>query len=365
MTGDFKPFGEWAERSLENGYEPVPLEAKKPALKNWNNRPLGVTAIRNFAAKHPECNLGFRTGCLVGIDIDIDEEFAARRMQSVAEGMLGFTPYVRIGKFPRRTLFYRVRKPVRSASFGKVDILGVGKLCVVAGTHPDTGRAYYWPEESLLVYPFSAVPEVDHSDLARFIDWLVGFQQAQIVKKRNAAFLAANSAMERAIADRKTIHVPDIGDRNNSLFGRLRHAARSVRTKAELLEIAEEINGSFFKPLPMAEVNSTVTSVWNYKANGKLMAKGQQFILLPIGRNDITAMSSNTDAIFLAALLKATRKNRSFTIPQKATAKELGWGSNRVKKAIEGLINAGWLRRIGNTLVRDQARYEWMGIFTV
>lgn len=120
------------------------------------------------------------------------------------------------------------------------------------------------------------------------------------------------------------------------------------------------MNSEFDPPLSAREVIGVVESVWKYKAEGKLMIAGQQNVVLPLGKDDIRRMGA--DATHLLAHLKATRGGkRTFTIPQKATAQILGWGSNRVKKAIDNLINTGLLRKDGTTPPMQAIRYRFAG----
>ena len=161
MTTPQQPFVRWAETAKDNGYLPVPMNGKKPAIRNWNSpRPLGNAAIRNLVRnpRYSSANLGFRTGKLVAVDIDHGERDTVDRIRHAAFGMLGHTPFVRIGRRPRLTLFYRADDEVQSVSAGKVDILGKGKVAVVEGIHPETALPYDWPEESLVDLEFSALP---------------------------------------------------------------------------------------------------------------------------------------------------------------------------------------------------------------
>lgn len=363
-------FGDWAEKAHDSGFSPVPLQGKKPMLRNWNSRPLGLRAIRNLIARDPtvaSANLGLRTGKLVAIDIDVDDPVMSARVAATAAGVLGLTQFIRIGRTPRRMLFYRTEEATPSRKIGKVEILGTGKVAVVLGVHPDTSRPYEWPDECLLDFTFSDVPLVSRADLAWFARWLEAMQQERPPHKTNDAL---DSAVRAAIAGlgrrlgRRRGSVTE-GERNETLFRDLKNRASKSRSQQALLDEARRINEDFQPPLPDREVVTVTASVWKYRQEGRLIVAGQQSIVLPVGKEAVIAMSVCADAVYLLALLKATRTNKHFTIPQKATAKRIGWGSNRLKKAIDALITAGWIRTVPSTGTRrfcELTRYEY-GVF--
>ena len=64
--------------------------------------------------------------------------------------------------------------------------------------------------------------------------------------------------------------------------------------------------------------------VWEYKSEGRLLIRGRQSIFLPFGKDQIIGFGKTPDVIFFLALLKASRRGPTFTIPQQATAKVLG-----------------------------------------
>lgn len=77
------------------------------------------------------------------------------------------------------------------------------------------------------------------------------------------------------------------------------------------------------------------------------MVPGSQKIVLPLTTEAVLKLANTPDALALYAVLRATRKKARFEIPQKATARRLGWRSDRrVKKAIDVLISEGLLREL-------------------
>ena len=68
------------------------------------------------------------------------------------------------------------------------------------------------------------------------------------------------------------------------------------------------------------------------------MVSGQQSVALPFGKDKIIEMARSPRAIHLYALLKSTRNQEPFTVPQEATARLLNWGKEPLRKAIDDLI---------------------------
>lgn len=365
-------FGKHAERMLDNGFQPVPVNGKVPMIRSWNGRPMGARAINNLIQKNgqiAQAGLALRTGELFAIDIDIEDQFDAYQAMTVVFSVLGETPFIRVGRFPRRALLYRLDAIVDSLTVGRIEVLGANKLVTVAGIHPITGDPYYWPEQCLIETHFSTVPLVSDNQIEHLVqvwhrDFLYGqavVEQPAPIRRTASRALAASIAADVAIKHLRkhsTYYTQGmVGERNNKLFRDLKDQANNCLTKGQLSSMAVDINASFYAPLPPGEVQSVVESVWNYKAQGKLLVRGRQQILLPISKNDILELSQ--EALKLLLLLKATRKTKTFTIPQKATAKKIGWGSNRLKKAIDALSDRGLLCVVGIAGVRKPIKYQF------
>ncbi|CDX45297.1 hypothetical protein MPLSOD_90066 [Mesorhizobium sp. SOD10] len=370
-------FGRLAERACDSGFHPIPMNGKMPMIKGWNSRPFGKRAIANLLARSPEtagANVGFRTGHLVAIDIDHEVFAISQRIAYVVRGALGDTPFVRVGRWPRQMLFYRSPEPTASTSLGKVDILGAGKIATVAGIHPDTGTPYYWLEDSLLDVTFSQVPLINAQQVQKLVRWLKDDEETYKQATTQELFRVATATASLLVSARARRRIPSgpvvEGERNNTLFLRLLEPARATRSYAALLAIADRENASFLPPMRDEEVDRVAKSVWDYRQAGRLLVKGRQATVLPIDKDGI--LNLKPDAFYLLAVLKTTRAKKTFEIPQKATAARLGWGSDRVKKAIDGLLAAGYIRIASRQMrnststlgrqVRALIEYEW-GLF--
>ena len=241
-------FGEIADRALERGFAVMPVRGKVPALKNWNSRSLGRRAIENLLQKNPVIagsNVGFRTGKMIAVDIDHTDHDMAHRIERAAMAMLGNTPFVRIGNWPKRMLFYRTKDAQSSCKIGKVEILSARRSAVVAGIHPDTNKPYYWPEEFLPDAEFSDVPEITADYLRLFVQWLefLHKQQAayaadQTERARKEKAAAIGQALQQVLHE-ASIHphgMVDEGRRNDELFRYAIGAARNASGPADLLK---------------------------------------------------------------------------------------------------------------------------------
>lgn len=156
---------------LKNGYGPIPLEpgTKHPAVYDWTKTPT-ASDVAKWALECPDGGTGLIGGAIVGIDIDVVEQPGlAADLERLTRNRLGETPLLRIGKAPKRVLVYRADVPFRGWKRHPLEVLALGQQFVAFGTHPDTGKPYYWPDQSPLDVPLADLPVVTE-DMVR--DWL-------------------------------------------------------------------------------------------------------------------------------------------------------------------------------------------------
>lgn len=137
-------FGSIAATLLENGYEPIPIlpGTKKPYLDGWSTIPLDDARIDDWAARIRGHGTGLRPGALVGVDIDTLDSDPAHSAEADARRILGHTPLIRIGLWPKRLLLYRTGTALAKCGAAGVESLARGQQFVAFGVHPDTGRPY-------------------------------------------------------------------------------------------------------------------------------------------------------------------------------------------------------------------------------
>jgi DNA-binding MarR family transcriptional regulator len=292
----------------------------------------------------------------VAIDIDIDDPTLANDVHSYVEAQLGETPFVRFGRQPRRVLLYRVDRlcaehllkgwSVGSTEAGKVELLGPGKQVVIFGTHPSSGKPYFWPQSSPMTAVIDAVPWTTVEQLEEL---QVAMEarlrpEATSVKSQAPAILAAPKiAGKTTTREHWTLdYLPEEGERADYLYWFAREKAAESQIESELEKALIAKNAAFSKPLTKAEIHTTARSVWKQKSEGRLMRSGKNApAVLPVRRDKLAGciadLTPNETKLYLALI--CTRDSReAFTIPQQATAVRLKMGKPTVVSAIKKLI---------------------------
>lgn len=170
-------------RLVDNGYPIIPIlpGAKCPGLftrgrwqgyPDWTRhcerltKPFEISIWRGW----PGCGIGVACGIVVGFDIDVTDGDAALEIQNFAFAELGQTPALRIGQQPKRLLVYRAKTPFASIKKHPLEALARGSQFVAYSQHPETGQPYQWPIEGLADLPLSALPVVEQSQMAEFLE---------------------------------------------------------------------------------------------------------------------------------------------------------------------------------------------------
>jgi len=143
---------------LENGYAPLPIEGKRPPLKNWQKKTATkVAEIELWDKLYPYAtNTGILTQLTPTLDIDITNPEAAKAVEALARERFeerGFV-LVRTGQAPKRAILLRTDTPFKKVTGNiitpngntdeKIELLANGQQVVVFGTHPKTGKPYSW-----------------------------------------------------------------------------------------------------------------------------------------------------------------------------------------------------------------------------
>jgi Bifunctional DNA primase/polymerase, N-terminal len=159
---DFAEIEAYRLRLRAAGFPPVPVNGKAVLLKGWQ-RLGGATEheIRRWSRARPhETNTGILTRLTPPFDIDILDPEAVDAIVRLLRDPLedpGLFP-VRYGRPPRCAILTRTDEPFEKYTINltapdgsegqKLELLGDGQQLVVAGIHPDTGRAYSWHGDS-------------------------------------------------------------------------------------------------------------------------------------------------------------------------------------------------------------------------
>ena len=324
-------FGTVGKKLSQGGFVVIPVKGKQPVPKGWSGfwqRPPSEATYSKWYKTNADENVGVCTGEVVAIDIDHNNPASAEEAQALVFSILGPTHFIRVGRAPRRTLFYKLpyieARQTSSWSKGCVDLLADGKQSVVFGIHPDTGEPFRWPQRSILGAAVHELPLTNITALQQLRETL-----------RDAD--NETDPIEISI-DRE----PSVGERNDFLFRFARDSAHSASSKTELLDKLGTRNASFPAPLTSDEVRSITNSVWRYKEEGRLFVSGTEApVVLPVTRDRGSELFKKLSpaASKLYLILASTRDNREeFRIAQRATAEFMGCGVQTVSNAIKELI---------------------------
>jgi DNA-binding XRE family transcriptional regulator len=198
---------------------------------------------------------------------------------------------------------------------------------------------------SIIIVPPSVRPDGPHAGCAyEFIEgsWedLVRLPTAHPGSLRMVEDGASRAVPLRAV--RK-------GRRNKTLFSSLLHEAKHCDDFDALRDVAERINGENFEaPLPPAEVEKTVRSVWDYEERGENWTGKEPKVSLTRSEHEVLrAHRHGADASFLLATLRFSHWDRNeFAAAPKAMAKAdviSGWGHQRYRNALKALVDTGIL----------------------
>ena len=159
--------------------------------------------LRDCSQLNVACALGPASGKTFCIDIDCMDPAVSARVRAIAEEVLGYTPFVRIGRAPKSALLYRYTSndPPRTQRFVfrdhkdcSLEILGAKSAITLYGLHHVTGRWFQWEDANPVVHGPERAPEVAPDVLTHFV--------ARVEKE----FPSTRTAAPRALAPRPSMH---------------------------------------------------------------------------------------------------------------------------------------------------------------
>ena len=175
-------FNEYGPKVYTHGYTILPCQPnnkvpgyfdgyKWSGFTNWtdyadlSNTPEEIDAWKTW----PDAGICVLLGKLVAVDIDVLDEDLSNRIEELAYEYLGESNVMRVGKWPKKMLFYRNDKPSKKMRVGPVEVLGHGQQAVAYGIHPDTRKPYNWPKLGLHQVKYDDLIEVDKAQLEDFL----------------------------------------------------------------------------------------------------------------------------------------------------------------------------------------------------
>jgi hypothetical protein len=165
-------------------FDPLPLDGKRPPLKEWQKQiDSNDATIRLWGQLHPySTNTGVLTRLAPAIDIDITNPEAAEAIEGLARERFEGRGHilVRIGKSPKRAILLRTLEPFKKLSElliapngdteQKIEILGDGQQLVVDGIHPDTKQPYGWHGGEPGQIKLDELPDISADEARAFLD---------------------------------------------------------------------------------------------------------------------------------------------------------------------------------------------------
>lgn len=138
------------------GYTVTPCKGKAPVLPRWEQRAaLTAAELHQYRGRNVGLVLGVAPWHFVALDIDSTHEAFSAACEALAVARWGLCP-VRVGRWPKRLVLLRLDAPARKwtgpwlddlcGERHRLEVLGLGQQCVVAGIHPGTGAAYAWTD---------------------------------------------------------------------------------------------------------------------------------------------------------------------------------------------------------------------------
>jgi hypothetical protein len=123
--------------------------------------------------------MGEGSGYAFTIDIDVLDSDASAAITSIADEILGYTPFRRVGMAPKLALIYRCTaddmilsgsRTIDGTNRWQVEILAAGKAVTFHGKHHKTGCYYKWLDVNPLLAGPEAAPVVTSLKLAEFLN---------------------------------------------------------------------------------------------------------------------------------------------------------------------------------------------------
>jgi hypothetical protein len=210
-------------RLIANGYPILPIMpgTKKPGrfrsgawsdYPDWTRHAERMTTEHELAAWQtwPDAGVGIVCGSVIGVDIDIPDAELALELERLARARLGDTPALRIGRAPKRLLVYRAAEPFAGLRRAPIEVLGLGQQFVAHAIHPDTGRPYEWPEESLADIDIGDLPAVGEAVARAFLDEALALvpdhlKSARLAASRSSGMGPAHAQAGTAAAIREAL----------------------------------------------------------------------------------------------------------------------------------------------------------------
>lgn len=211
---------------LANGYEPIPVNGKRPTFTGWQKIPIDEANVRVWPRTLSSCtNTGARTRTTPTVDVDVKDADAADAIEGLIRERFGNGAgklLRRIGMPPKRAFLFRTGEPFAkllqdfTAPDGtehRIEVLGDGQQVVVDGVHPDTHRPYDWTGGEPWTVPHGELPELTEASARGLLADATNLLVARGWAKKQAA------TVERDVGNHPADHMPLIAQLGTKLWG--------------------------------------------------------------------------------------------------------------------------------------------------
>jgi hypothetical protein len=179
MKHDPITFADTASHLHAMGYRPFPghQESKVPAMRGWNglnklawdDADLDV-CIDDYQPVECYCCCVAVQPELVVADIDVTDPIHAEFADDLADRLLGPTPLIRIGLWPKQARVYRNDGSVQSHKLHPLEIFAGSGQVVAYGWHAGAQSPYHWKHRTMFDTPAESteIPVISRSSVERF-----------------------------------------------------------------------------------------------------------------------------------------------------------------------------------------------------
>jgi putative DNA primase/helicase len=169
---------------LANGYAPIPVDGKRPPLKDWQMKTdPNAEEIELWEKTYPYAkNTGILTATTPTLDIDIKNPEAAEAVEAMVSERFEECGYVlvRIGQSPKRAIPFRTDTAFKkivvnvTAPNGdteqRIELHATGQQVVADGIHPATGKLYSWHGGSPCSIKHEDLPYISEAEARQLVD---------------------------------------------------------------------------------------------------------------------------------------------------------------------------------------------------
>ena len=326
-----QPFANYALDYQQLGLAIIPCEGKSPKVswKKYQTKPPSLATIYRWIKLFPAANIGLITGKISGITvIDCDDP---NLLLEKLEAEFGESKFVVSTPSGGRHLYYSFNDENSKTGYKqKIDVRGEGGLIIAPYSFNPDKKTHY------------IITKGSFDDLTSLTKLKLNLAS----KVNNTRAHARGIFGSSLIVNESDFKITE-GQRNNYLFNQLRKAANNHQNYQSFEDFAFEVNAfSFEQPLDENEIKRTAQNVWKLKEEGKLITKGEGFVL---AKYEVEIVRLRKEPRALALLLELKYHHLGvrnvFCIAQDAMAKKLGWNKKSLVRAIEVLIEEKFIFR--------------------